>query len=98
MDLNRHGDSGTCRLNYAGPHGEMPYLTFDILEETGIVAHFFSTREGGMSSGHLASLNFSYSQGDIRENVDENFRRAAALLGKTPADIVCSSQIRRAHV
>lgn len=98
MDLIRHGDSGTCRLRYAGPDGKMPYLTFDILEQTGIVAHFFSTREGGVSSGHLASLNFSFSQGDIKENVDENFRRAAALLGKTPSDIVCSAQTHTTNV
>ena len=51
-----------------------------------------------MSSGHLFSLNFSYSQGDITENVDENFRRAAAHLGMTGGDIVCSQQTHTTNV
>ena len=69
----RAGVRETCRLHYDSGNREMAYFTFDGLEQTGIVEHFFTTRYGGVSSGHLFSLNFSYSQGDITENVDENF-------------------------
>lgn len=97
-NIIRAGGRETCRLHYDSDNREMAYFTFDGLERTGIVEHFFTTRYGGVSSGHLFSLNFSYSQGDITENVDENFRRAAAHLGMTGGDIVCSQQTHTTNV
>lgn len=94
----RHGGRETCRLHYDRQNREMAYFTFDSLEQTGIVEHFFTTRYGGVSRDHLFSLNFSYSQGDTRENVDENYRRAAAHLGMTGGDIVCSRQTHTTNV
>ena len=60
--------------------GELVYLTFPILEETGMVKHLFSTRMGGVSEGIYRSMNLSYTRGDRKEAVDENFRRIAAAL------------------
>lgn len=94
----RHGNRGTCRLDYDKAHREMAYFTFAGLEQTGIVDHFFSTRYGGVSSDYLYSLNFSYAQGDIKEHVDENFRRAAAHMNMTSSDIVCSQQTHTTNV
>lgn len=94
----RYGSRGTCRLGFDKINQEMAYFTFAGLEQTGIVEHFFSTRCGGVSSDYLYSLNFSYSQGDTRENVDENYRRAAAHLGMTIDDIVCSQQTHTTNV
>lgn len=94
----RYGSRGTCRLNFDKENKEMAYFTFSGLERTGIAEHFFTTRYGGVSSGYLYSLNFSYSQGDHAENVDENFRRAAAHLHMTSGDIVCSQQTHTTNV
>lgn len=94
----RYGSRQICRLQYDTNQQDMAYFTFAGLEQTGIVEHFFSTRYGGVSSGHLSSLNFSYSQGDRQENVNENFRRAAAHLGMTSSDIVCSQQTHTTNV
>lgn len=94
----RQGKQNTCKLKYDESNQEMAYFTFDGIERTGIVEHFFSTRMGGVSAGHTASFNFSYSQGDKKENVDENFRRAAAYFGKKPDDIVCSQQTHTTNV
>lgn len=94
----RYGSRETCRLGYDKDNQEMAYFTFAGLEQTGIVEHFFSTRYGGVSRDHLYSLNFSYSQGDIKENVDENYRRAAAHLSMTSSDIVCSQQTHTTNV
>lgn len=94
----RYGSRGTCRLNFDRENEKMAYFTFAGLEQTGIVDHFFSTRHGGVSSAHLQSLNFSYSQGDTKENVDENYKRAAAHMGMTAADIVCSQQTHTTNV
>lgn len=94
----RYGRRGTCRLGFDKDNREMALFTFAGLEQTGIVEHFFSTRHGGVSSDYLYSLNFSYAQGDSRENVDENYRRAAAHLEMTSSDIVCSQQTHTTNV
>src|SRR5688572_32105321 len=62
------------------------FLTSVLLSRAGF-RHAFFTREGGVSTGAYASLNFSYSVGDEPPNVDENFRRAAQVLG-VPADAI----------
>jgi len=54
--------------------GEVPYISFDKLEETGIVKNAFSTRLGGVSSGIYKSMNFSIKMGDDEKKVHENFR------------------------
>lgn len=61
--------------------GELVYLTFPVLEEQGWLAHCFSTRLGGVSEGIYASMNFREDAEDTEENVRENYRRIAALLG-----------------
>ena len=45
-----------------------------------MVRHMFGTRVGGVSEGKYATVNFSYTLGDRRECVDENYRRAARIL------------------
>ncbi len=68
------------------------YLTFPILEKIDWISHLFSTRMGGVSEGIYSSMNLSYTRGDEREAVDENFRRIAAALGCGVEDMVCSDQ------
>lgn len=97
-NIIRHGNREICKLNFDKYNKEMAYFTFESLEKTGIVEHFFSTRFGGVSSDYLSTLNFSYSQGDVKENVDENFKRAAAHMGMTVNDIVCSQQTHTTNV
>lgn len=89
MDWYRHKSVRQVRVNC---EGELVYLTFPMLEETGMVKHLFSTRMGGVSEGIYSSMNLSYTRGDKKEAVDENFRRIAAALGCGVEDIVCSDQ------
>ncbi len=70
-----HKNERQMRVNKAG---EVVYLTFPLLEETGAVKHLFSTRMGGVSEGIYSSMNLSYTRGDREEAVDENYRRIAA--------------------
>lgn len=77
---------------------EMPYLAFPLLEETGLVAHAFSTRLGGVSAGKFASTNFSVTRGDEPERVAENFRRMAGALGVDPERFVLSFQTHTTNV
>ena len=77
---------------------EAEYLTFPAISKTGMVSHLMTMRAGGVSEGDLWSMNLSFSRGDRKENVEENFRRAAALLGCSPGDIVCSDQTHTTNI
>jgi polyphenol oxidase len=55
--------------------------------------HAFFTRTGGASEGPFESLSFSTAVGDDPEHVDENLRRAGALLGVDAARVLYLSQV-----
>jgi polyphenol oxidase len=55
--------------------------------------HAFFTRLGGASEGPFESLSFSTAVGDEAHHVDENLRRAGALLGVDPAHVLYLSQV-----
>lgn len=59
----------------------VPYLSYPMLEKTGIVKHGFSTRLGGVSTGHCATMNISTTRGDDPQAIEENRRRIASAIG-----------------
>ena len=75
---SEHGDKNSIQQRQAG---ELEYLVFPKLEETGVVKHLFTTRTGGVSSGIYATMNLSFSRGDDPLNVMENYRRIGEVLG-----------------
>ena len=77
---------------------EVLYLTFPALSKIEGITHLFTTRLGGVSEGIFDSMNLSYTRGDKKESVDENYRRIAAMLGCSPADIVCSDQTHTTNI
>ena len=89
MELYRH--AGRMKMKQCKA-GKIEYLTFPLLEQTGLVRHLFTTRVGGASKGIYSSMNLSYTRGDEKEAVDENYRRIAGVLGCSMEDIVCSDQ------
>lgn len=68
----------------------VPFLSYPMLEETGIVNHGFSTRLGGVSKGCWATMNISTTRGDDPEDVRENQRRIAGAIGVQPEDMTFS--------
>ncbi len=58
--------------------------------------HAFFTRVGGVSAGPFRSLSFSTAVGDDPAHVDENLRRAAALLGVEAERVLYLSQVHGA--
>ena len=76
----------------------VPVLQYPLLESTGIVKHCFSTCMGGCSSGIYESMNLSYTRGDKKECVDENYRRISMVLGGEPKDFVCTDQTHTTNV
>ena len=78
--------------------GELLYLSYPKLEQTGLVEHGFSTRLGGVSEGIFESMNLSYHRGDANENVDENFRRMLQAIGAGNKQMVRSAQTHTTNV
>lgn len=54
--------------------------------------HAFTTRLGGVSTGHLSSMNIGTRRGDSPENVLQNYQIYADILGFTPEKCVLSRQ------
>ena len=78
--------------------GEFPYLSYPLLEQTGMVKHCFTTRLGGVSEGIFESLNLSFSRGDQRAAVEENFQRVAQALGTEYGHFVFTDQTHTVNV
>lgn len=75
-----------------------PMLVYPLLEQAGIVKHCFTTRMGGVSEGIYESLNLSFSRGDRREAVEENFHRVAKALGTEYENFVFTDQTHTTNV
>lgn len=89
MEIYRHDSSMRMKQNRVG---QVEYLTFPLIEQTGLVRHLFTTRLGGVSRDIYGTMNLSYTRGDDKDAVDENFRRIAEVLKCELGDIVCSDQ------
>ena len=78
--------------------GDLEYLSFPMLDDTGLVKNLFSSRLGGVSEGIFGSLNLGFGRGDDDKNVLENFRRVGEVLGTTPENMVRSSQTHTTNI
>lgn len=77
---------------------EVPLFTFPLLEETGVVRHGFTTRLGGVSQGIFSTMNLSFTRGDRKEAVEENYKRLAEALSVEYDSFVCSNQTHTTNV
>lgn len=78
---------------------EVPYVRFKAFDKyEDKLIHGFSTRLGGVSKGHLSSLNLSFNRGDDREAVLENHKRFANSLGYSYENTVFSTQVHKTHI
>lgn len=76
----------------------LPLLHYPLLDETEAVIHGFTTRLGGVSKGIYASLNLSFTRGDEREAVLENYRRLAQALSVREDSFCFSNQTHTTNV
>ena len=78
---------------------EVPFVKFRAFDkyEDMLIAGF-STRLGGVSKGHLSSLNLSFNRGDDREAVLENHKRFANALGYPYENTVFSTQVHKTRI
>lgn len=80
----------TKKLNMINKDG-LVYLTFPNIEKAGATAAF-TTRLGGISRGQYASMNMSFTNGDDRKNVLQNFEVLFTSLGLDVKNAVLSHQ------
>lgn len=78
--------------------GGVPYLSYPLLENTGIVNHGFSTRLGGVSTGCFSSMNISLTRGDDPEAVKKNRELIAQAIGVEVADFTYTQQTHTTNV
>jgi len=78
--------------------GELQYFTIPLFENTGLVRHCFTTKNGGVSSGECATLNLGFKRKDKRENVIKNFEIICNALGINKDDLVFSDQVHGDNV
>ncbi|WP_027717349.1 peptidoglycan editing factor PgeF [Desulfovirgula thermocuniculi] len=78
--------------------GEVKYLVFEHFGRTGLVAHGFTSRHGGVSAGEYATLNLAFHVGDDPQRVLANREIACRALGINPAHLVAGEQVHGANV
>lgn len=77
---------------------EIPFLTFEHLENTGMVIHGISTRMGGVSTGDCATMNLSFERDSSEEAVRTNYELLGAAMGFRTDSLVLSQQTHTTNV
>ncbi len=88
-------ESKTVKINECG---ELMFVTFPKLSSCKVARHIFSSRKGGVSEGQYASMNLSFSGGDKRENVLENYNRLCSAAGIDTSHLVLTHQTHTNNV
>lgn len=78
--------------------GNVPYVSFPILDQFPYVRHGFSTRLGGVSSGIFESMNLGFRRGDYEDLVMENYERICHSIGIEVDNLVFTDQVHKTNV
>lgn len=95
MKINRVKTNSILNVN---ENEGVTYLTFPLLSKYENFIHAFSTRLGGVSTGIYESMNLSFSRGDDKKCVEENFRRFAKATGIDYDSFVLSDQTHTTNI
>ncbi len=76
---------------------DVVYYSFENIDNHGLKT-CFSTKHGGVSTGYLASMNLSRSNGDNNANVDKNYDILCEAVGLNRNKIVAGSQTHSNNV
>jgi polyphenol oxidase len=79
-------------------HKNLSLYTFNHLSTHPGILHFVTGRSGGFSAGPFESLNTGFHTGDKYEDVLNNRRKIAGVLGIDVSQFVFASQTHSAHV
>ena len=76
----------------------LPLLGFEEYDKIPWLAHCFTTKAGGVSTGIYESLNLSFTRGDDEQAVLENYRRVLQAMGTSSDCVVTSDQTHTTNV
>lgn len=85
----------TTKIKYCK---DIPYISYNALEKYDWLVQGFSTRIGGISAEHLASMNLGFGRGDDLETVIKNHEIMAQTIGFDPHNIVTSNQTHTTNI
>lgn len=74
------------------------YFTFEVFDAHPRLNAIVTTRHGGVSTGPYASLNLGGKTGDEPDNVRENRKRAAGVIGKDSRNLVFAKQVHGSNI
>lgn len=74
--------------------GELVYYTSPSID----IPHMFTTKFGGVSTGHVASMNLGFNRGDERENVLRNYAILADWFHVPKERLTCTKQVHSNEV
>lgn len=77
---------------------QIPHVIFKCWENDQHMVHCFTGKLGGVSSGIYESLNLGLNRGDKKENVLENYKRVALMLGTDIEHMVLTHQVHETHI
>ncbi len=76
---------------------DVVYYSVEIIDNEGVKT-CFSTKHGGVSTGHLSTMNLSRTHGDDNTNVDKNYDILCEAVGLNRRKIVTGSQTHSNNV
>ena len=81
-------------MEFSKPFAEISYKELMFMRSPTIpYTHCFTTRWGGVSQGHLDSLNLGENRGDTEENVRENYSRLLEAMGLSHQKLCFTKQV-----
>jgi YfiH family protein len=83
---------------HAAEYPDMEYLVFPGLAKEQNIAHMFTTRLGGLSTGIYGTMNLSFTRGDDPKCVTENFRRVTKVFNCGLQDVICTKQTHTTNI
>lgn len=89
----RVGKNGMLNLQ-----NKVPFIQFPTLQKIDFVKHGFSTRLGGVSKEHCATMNLGYTRGDDPDDVTENYKRICKAMEIPMENLVFSDQIHETNI
>lgn len=78
--------------------GSLCFITFKNFDKHPEIRHAFTTRHGGVSEGYFGKMNLSFTTGDNRETVQQNYIIICNALGIDPHNTVLSRQTHTSNV
>lgn len=85
----------TTKIKFSG---NVPYISYNALENISWLYHGFSTRKGGVSTGYLESMNLGHGRDDLEENIIKNHEIMARAIGFNPKNIVTGKQTHTTNI